>query len=144
MYMDAEIEFSDSQAVTASAISTNVYDRGAAPTLADIGTGEDLTLVVQVDTLPVSAGASTLIVTLESDSTADLATSATTHYTSASFLKAALAAGTEVARVHLPAGSYERYIGIRYTVGVADYTAGAFSAYVVKDAQADAILPDAL
>ena len=145
MYLDKEIEFSDSQALTATAISANVYDRGSTPTLADIGVGEDVWVVVQVDTELDSAGdAATLVITVESDSTADLATSPTVHISSGTILEASCGAGEQLLAVRLPAGSYERYIGVRYTVAVENFTSGAISAFVVKDLQADAILPDAL
>jgi len=143
--LDYDLQFSDSQALTATAIGANVVDLGANPTTRDIGTGEEVYLVVQVDTELDSAGdAATLVITLESDSTADLATSATTHYSSGTIAEATCAAGAELVKVRLPAGAYERYLGIRYTVAVENFTSGAISAFLVKDVQADAILPDAL
>jgi hypothetical protein len=51
MWLDKQLEFSDSQAVTATAISTNVVDLNTAfnyNTGVDIGTGEDVYLVLQV------------------------------------------------------------------------------------------------
>lgn len=143
MYLDKQAEFSDAQAVTASAISTNVVDLFAGTasgavnnTLRDIGTGEDVYLVVSVDVAATAAGAATVTVTLESDSTADLATSATVHASSKAFALAEMTAGARLMAIKLPAGSYERYLGVRFTVATGPLTAGAFSAFLTTDAQA--------
>ena len=112
MILDLSTRFSNGQAVTADAISTNVLDlrNGSAPVLADEGIlGADLWLVVRVGT--AFATATSITFTLESDSTADLATSATVHYTQ-TVLLAALPANTVVVRTKLPSGNYERYLGM--------------------------------
>lgn len=125
MYIDKELEFSDSQAVTASAISTNVCDNGAVPG----NSGEPLYLVIQVDTAATAAGAATVTFSFESDSTADLATSPTVHIATAAIPKATLVAGHQIV-LALPPGTYERYQGVRYTVATGPLTAGAFSAFI--------------
>ena len=130
MILDLSTRFSNGQAVTADAISTNVLDlrNGSAPVLADEGIlGADLWLVVRVGT--AFATATSITFTLESDSTADLATSATVHYTQ-TVLLAALTANTVVVRTKLPSGNYERYLGMRYTVNGADATAGTLDAFL--------------
>lgn len=140
MYVDKQEEFSDSQAVTASAISTNVIDlnpNGSANTLQDVGTGEDMYLVIQVDAQVTAAGAATVTFSLESDSDTGLTTSPTVHYTSAAVPKATLAPGYEVARIKLPAGDYERYLGVRYTVATGPLTGGSFSAFLANGIQAN-------
>ncbi|MFJ3117826.1 Bbp16 family capsid cement protein [Pseudomonas protegens] len=142
MYIDKQAEFSDNQAVTTTAISTNVYDlypRGNSVNTnvtRDIGVGEDIYLVVQSDTAATAAGAATVTVTLESSSTADLATSPTVHFASGALALATLAGGTTLLAIKLPAGSYNRYVGVRYTVGTGPLTAGSFSAFLAKDIQA--------
>jgi len=139
MYVDKQAEFSDAQAVTATAISTNVMDlisnsSGKNP-LRDIGTVQDVYLVVS--TLAAATDASsdaTLTVTLESDSTVDLATSATVHFSTAALAFAAFSpAGTVLVAIKLPAGSYERYLGVRYTVAAGPLTAGTFDAFLTTD-----------
>lgn len=141
MYVDKQIEFSDSQAVTATAVSTNVYDTypigngTVANTARDLGEGEDAYLIIQVDTTATAGGAATVQVTLESSSTSDLATNPTVHFTSTAFPLAQLTGGRTLMSVHLPAGLYQRYVGVRYTVGTGPLTAGAFSAFVTKDRQ---------
>lgn len=139
MFIDSLLEFSDAQAVTATAISTNVVDLGpvADNVTRDIGTGEDMYLVVVTNTTATDSGSdATLAVTLESDSTVDLATSPTTHFSTGALAFAAYAtAGTVVAAVKLPAGSYEQYLGVRYTVASGPLTAGKFDAFLTPDVQ---------
>jgi hypothetical protein len=138
MLMDLQNTFSNEQAVTADAISTNVIDLGplggtpTANTIRDIGAGEPLYLHILVTTTLDSSGeAATLVATLESDSTADLATSATVHWTSATIAEASLAAGYWVAKgVAIPSGAYERYLGIRYVSGTEDFTSGKVTAWL--------------
>ena len=138
MYLDAKNEFSDAQAVTSTAISSNVIDLGATNTLKDIGTGQDVYLVVSTQTAATDSGSdATLTVTLESDSTANLATSATVHYSTGALAFAAFSpAGSVLAAVKLPAGNYERYVGVRYTVASGPLTAGKFDAFLTTDVQA--------
>jgi len=138
MYLDAKNEFSDAQAVTSTAISSNVIDLGATNTLKDIGTGQDVYLVVSTQTAATDSGSdATLTVTLESDSTANLATSATVHYSTGAMAFSAFSpAGTVLAAVKLPAGNYERYVGVRYTVASGPLTAGKFDAFLTTDVQA--------
>lgn len=135
MIMDGELEFSDSQAVTASAISTNVVDLGDDVTTRNIGGAGALYLVVQTDVAATDAGSdATLTVTLESDSTADLATSPTTHLSTGALAFATFSpAGTTLLVTPLPKGDYERYLGVRYTVAAGNLTAGKFSAFLTRD-----------
>ena len=135
MYVDKQLEFSDSQAVTATAISTNVADLNPAFNYnngVDIGTGEDVHLVIQCDTAAAAAGAATVQVTLESSAAAGL-TSSTIHWTSSTWQLADMTGGKTLASVKLPSGTYLRYLGVRYTVSTGPLTAGAFSAFLVKD-----------
>lgn len=141
MYVDKHLEFSDAQAVTATAISANVYDRisnsSGKNVLADIGSGQDAYLVVITQTAATDASSdATLTVSLESDSTVDLATSPTVHFTTGALAFAAFSpAGTVLAAVKLPAGNYERYLGVRYTVANGPLTAGNFDAFITSDVQ---------
>lgn len=142
MYIDKQAEFSDAQAVTATAISTNVMDlisnaSGKNP-LRDVGTGQDVYLVITTQAAATDdLSDATLTVSLESDSTENLATSPTTHFSTGALAFAAFSpVGTVLAAVKLPAGSYERYLGVRYTVGAGPLTAGAFDAFLTTDVQA--------
>jgi hypothetical protein len=139
MLIDRQNAFSNDQAITATAISTNVIDLGPlggvtpANLIRDIGAGEPLYLHILVTTALDSAGeAATTTVTLESDSTANLATSATVHWTSGSLAEAVVGvAGYWIAKgVPLPSGAYERYLGVRYTIGTENMTSGNVSAWI--------------
>lgn len=149
MISDKELMFEDNVALTATRISTNVYDLGPLGTSVaradsgitventgyDLGAGEPLFIFIMVDQDDdfASAGASTLTITLESDSTADLATSPTVHWTSEAIAKATLVKGYTI-KVPMPVGvQFEQYVGLRFTVAVADFTAGKLTAGIVKD-----------
>ena len=135
MFIDAQQEFSDLQAITADAISTNVIDliRGTDNTLIDIGSGPDSYLVVRVGT--AFDNLTTLNVTLESDSTTDLATSPTVHLDSGAVALAALTADTVIYVAKLPPDSYERYLGVRYNVTGTNPTAGTIDAFLTPNAK---------
>lgn len=141
MYLDKQAEFSDTQAVTATAISTNVMDLNTAfnyNTSVDIGTGEDVYLVIQSDAAAAAAGAATVVATLESSASAGL-TSSNVHWTSVSWALTDLTAGKTLAAIKLPSGlniPYLRYLGVRYTVSTGPLTSGSFSAFLVKDIEA--------
>lgn len=134
MYLDAFAELADAQAVTVTAIS-NVMDLGDDNTTRDIGSGEPVWFIAITQTAITDVGSdATLTCSLESDSTADLATSATVHYTTGALAFAAYsAAGSVIAAVHLPPGNYERYLGARFTVGSGPFTAGKIDAFLTKD-----------
>jgi len=124
------------QAITATAISTNVIDLrqpGGTPATADNGImgGGGLWLVIQ--TLAAFNTLTSLTITLESDSTANLATAAVVHFSTGAILLAALTANTVLARVVVPSGSYKRYLGVRYTVGGSNPTLGTVLAYLTFD-----------
>lgn len=139
MFIDKQNEFSDSQVVTATAISTNViqtlHDSGADtnPNLTqNLGGFQGAFLVVQVD--EDFAGGTSIAVSLESDSTANLATSPTVHFASGAIPLASLVKGTLLV-IPLPFGEYERYLGIRYTVVGTMTGGGALSAFITRDVQ---------
>jgi hypothetical protein len=123
MLLDAQLLFSDLQALTATANSTNVIDTLAAR---DIAAGEDLYVVCVVTTTTVSAGSSTLTITLETDDNVSFS-SATTLYTTSAIAKATLVAGYRALSFKLPRYT-ERYLRLVYTVATADFTAGKFLA----------------
>lgn len=138
MYIDAFEEFSHDQAITATAVSTNVKDlqKGSTDnTTLDIGSGCDTYLVLRCGT--AFDNLTSLQIDLDSDSTADLATSPTTHITE-TFALAALTANTILAVYKLPPGDYERYLGINYTVTGTTPTAGTIDAYLTPNAPSQA------
>ena len=149
MYVDSQVEFSDSQAVTATAISTNVIDlqstsTGGATltslspnTIADIGQGEDVYLVIATAVTCTDTGSdATLVVTLESDTAAGLASAPVVHFSTGTLAFASFAtAGTVLAQIKLPNADYKRYLGVRYTVASGPLTAGAFDAFLTTNVQ---------
>lgn len=121
------------QGITATAISTNVLDlrNAATPATADEGlTSVEGWLIVQAQTAAAGGdSAKTLTITLESSSTADLATSPVVHFSTTAITGANITAGAVLARVQLPSADYKRYLGLRYTVS-ATFTSFAILAYL--------------
>lgn len=152
-YVDTQIEFSDSQAVTATAISTNVYDLfsmstgGSATDLSpntriDVGSGEDVYLIVNTAVAVTDASSdATLVVTFETADDITLTTNVQTVFSTGTPLAFAAfsVAGTNLVRIKIPAFAYRRYIGVRYTVAAGPLTAGAFDAYISTGVDANRI-----
>jgi len=127
MILDALTLFSDAQAVTATAASTNSLDMGAARNL---GVGQELFVFVTVDVaLTDSSSDSTIAVSLEGDST----TTFTPDGTQALFTIPALAAvGSKYfARVAPDFAANFRYLQLKYTAANGDLTTGSFTAGIV-------------
>lgn len=145
--IDFNAQFCDEDTITATvtnAIVGDVMDTGATPTTKDLGVnGRVLYLVISIDTAVTSNGSATVEFTLLSDSTADLATSATTHISTGAIPKATLVAGYKIIRP-LPPGNYERYMGIFANTAVQTLNTGACSAYLTFDPPMHGIYPDAL
>lgn len=133
MILDAELEFSAAQAVTAAAASTNYVDLGLASR--EIGLGQDLYVVVSVHTLLADGGSNTgTDVKLYGDSTTTFTPDGT--FTLFSFAQAAAAGTTKIAK--LSPGSAPlayRYIELYYDPQGANLTAGKFDAYLTMDIQ---------
>lgn len=142
MIMDATGLFSEGQAITATAASTNLIDLGATGTIygassaivRDIGPGNRIPLFVTVtqsfNTL------TTLTITLETDDNAGFS-SATTIWTSPAYTLAqlAVAAKQNLLPDSIPLGANERYLRLKYTVGGSNPTLGKITAGVVAARQ---------
>lgn len=105
--LDNELTFSNAQAVTATAVSTNVVDLGVDR---DIGVGEPVYFAVQVGT--GFAGLTSLNVALQTS--ADNSTW-TDLATSGAIPVASLTAGAQPVRMVVPS-STKRYLRVNYTV----------------------------
>jgi len=144
MLLDERSEFADATAL--STAGTGIANFGDIMDLtavtSDLGHGEPVYLVIQVTTAVTSAGAATVVFSLVSDAGA-IATdgSATQHIASAAIPKATLVAGYELA-IPLPAGDYERYIGVQQNVGTAALTAGAVNAFLTTNPRKIKAYPD--
>lgn len=132
MIMDIQNTYSDAQALTAAAASTNLIDHGAVRAM---GTGENLYIVLTVDTALTDTGSnSTVTVDLQTDDNASFSSNATsqTLFT----IAAIAAAGTKyIARVNVGAMN-ERYSRLYYTMNNGDLSAGAVTAEIVHDVDA--------
>lgn len=131
MYVDAQALFSNAQTVTTGSengvISTNVVDLGVAR---DIGTGEEMYVVVNVVTATTGAG-DTCLVELVTDDNAEM-TSPTVVERIGSFGANSAAGSRIIAKIN-PA-TFERYIAVRYTAdGSGALETGAFDAFLTKD-----------
>lgn len=136
MLFDTQSLFSDAQAVTGSAASTNVIDLGApgtpqhavAPITQDLGRGRPIPIVVQVVT--DFAALTSLQVGLQVDTVENFA-SPTTVVSTAAIALANLKAGYRFSLEWLPTGMDERFARLYYTVGGSNATAGAITAGLV-------------
>jgi hypothetical protein len=140
MIGDNTLVLSDSQAITATARSTNVIDLGATGTAygaaaalsRDVGKGDDIPLVVEVteafNTL------TSLKVSLESDDNA--AFSSAREIASRTYLLAELTLGAVLSfPAELPEGTNERYLSLNYTVAGSNPTTGKLFASIVAGRQ---------
>lgn len=137
MIFSAQQLFSDDQAITATAVSTNVVDLGvrgtpydaAAALNGDIGKGNKVCLLVQVT--EAFDNLTSLAIAIETGSTTSLGTVITTQ----TIALADLVAGKQLNVEVLPNGITERYLGIRYTVTGTAPTAGKVTAGITMGVQ---------
>lgn len=133
MILSENYKLSEDQAITATAVSTNVIDLGVRGTPifgnqlhGDIGKGKELPLLCTVtedfDNL------TSLTVTLETSDNADLTSS--TVLVSQTTALADLVAGKRLLPRVIPDGVTGRYLGVRYTVTGTAPTAGTVVANI--------------
>jgi len=135
MFIDSRLEFSTKQALTATAVSTNVINLGSDR---DIGGGEPLWLVVSCDT--ALAGTSpTLDVDLQTDSVEAMSTP--TSIVSGP-QKTAMAAGDKI--VLAVPGANEQYLRVNYTLGGTSPTVTLSAFLTSEDPTSWAAQPDAI
>jgi len=130
--IDAQLEMSDSQAITASAVSTNVIDLS---NLGDIGAGEPLPLEVLVKT----AFDNLTSLDVEFQESADAAFTTPIVLLSQNLLLAALTAGKRL-NFNVAPHSANSFFRMNYTVNGTNPTAGAISAALVTGKQTN-LLP---
>lgn len=121
--MDSQNELSDAQAVTVTAISTDIIDLNTYPQYAG---GEDLNLIVDVNTK--FAGGTSIRAVLWTDGTTT--TTDGQDIISGDVVATANAtAGTNLLTVNLKGLTLERYIGVQYVV-VGTMSAGKVDSYL--------------
>lgn len=112
MILDKQLQFSDSQALTATAVATNVIDLGAAR---DIFSGEPMCVIMNVEVAADFTSANeTYAFGIETDDNASL--SSPTVLSSVT-LAASVLTLKSVHIIPIPVATMERYLGFRYTLG---------------------------
>lgn len=138
MIFDQQTLLSDAQAITATAVSTNVIDLGPIKTgiVRDIGKGKQIPLLIQVTEQFTAAGAGTLTVSLQVDDN-EAFSSAKTVWTSPALALATLKPGFIVIPEYIPRGTDERYMRLNYVVATGPMTAGKVTAGVTMGNQSN-------
>lgn len=134
MIQDALLQLSAAQAVTATAVSTNVIDLSTA---SDIGKGANLNIDVRVNQAATSVGGSaTVIIQVVTDDDG-AGTNQTIISQTDALPQAALKVGASIPIRIQRAGTQavRRYLYIKYVVAGGPLTAGQFTAGVVIDEQ---------
>lgn len=127
MYLDKQNLYSEDQALTATAVSTNVIDH----TVTELGPGEPVEVIAQVT--EAFTGGTSVAVTLQTDSDEAFGT-AVDVVSTAAIAVASLVAGYQFRLSTLPVGLL-RYTRLNYTV-VGTPTAGAVTSGLALDRQA--------
>jgi len=149
MIFDSRNEFADAVALNTGAAGTyligsqiDVSLAGVALAPGNIGTIDDMYLVISVDTGIAAASAGTVQFKLVSDDSAAIAVNgtATEHLTTPAFVTGSgtstgtLKAGTTLYVAELPkAFNYERYLGLLQLTGTTAISAGKVNAFITGD-----------
>jgi hypothetical protein len=139
MIFSAQQLFSDDQAITASADSTNVIDLGVAGTPYgaaaalndDVGKGNKIPILVQVT--EAFATLTSLTINISTGATTALGTT----IASQTIAVADLVVGKQINIDVLPEGITERYLGIEYAVTGSNATAGKITAGITMGNQSN-------
>lgn len=129
MILDNQTLFSDQQAVTASAASTNQIDLSPRETgvVRDIGPGQAIPIIVQVT--EAFATLTSLTVAIQTDEDVAFG-SPVTVAASAAIPVATLKPGYQIPLSWVPVGVKERYVRLFYTVTGTNASAGRITAGV--------------
>lgn len=139
MIFDRTLLFSNAQAITASAASTDIVDLGATGTvygaasalIRDIGKGQDIPLDIKI--VEGFNNLTSLGITVQTDDNAGF--SSPKDVISTTIPLARLGAGATSPILNVPAGTNERYVRIYYTVTGTAPTLGRVTAGVVMGNQ---------
>ena len=138
MITDKLLMFSEAQAVTNTAASTDVIDLGPIDgNRRDIGVGYPLEFWVLVNEAATASGEATVNIQLQ---TSENNSSWSTIYDSGALAKATLTAGKRVVSAKVPAG-VQRYLRVNYSVATGPLTSGKFTAGINLDVDANTPYP---
>lgn len=143
---DDSLIFSEAQAITGDAISTNVWQDMRTMVASDkpgaggfgipVGQAAAMPRTLSRNLIPISMRVveafntlTSLTITLESDSQADLAGSPVVHEQH-TVLLAGLTLGVKLPFYYMPEGVYGRFIGFRYNVNGTDPTTGEITTII--------------
>lgn len=138
MLIDAHNLFSNAQALTATAASTNYMDLGPLATgnlQRNLGVGENIYFVSIVTTAFTDASSnSTITVTLEVDDNTSFSTPTTAQ--TIGIFAALSAVGTRLVARLQPDAINERYLQVKYTTTNGDLTTGAVTSFLTHSIDA--------
>ncbi|MGL5735555.1 MAG: Bbp16 family capsid cement protein [Beijerinckiaceae bacterium] len=140
MYLDRQLTVSNSQNVTATAVSTDAIDTQLTPVIRDIGAGEDMRMIIATELAALSAGASTVTFEIIQADDVALTTNVEVLAATGAIPKATIVAGYMAMDIVLPRNT-RRYIGVRYTVGTGPLTQGRFIASLCHDSDRQKFYP---
>lgn len=130
MIFDQLSLFSDSQAITVTANSSNVIDQGPNASTGLIGQTAGGALFVRC--MQTFAGGTSLAIALVSADDAALSSNVVTHWNSGAIAVASLTAKSMIAATRIPPQRLRRYLGLVYTV-VGTMTAGSVLVGIAED-----------
>ena len=139
MYVDALLLFSDAQAITAAAASTDYLDQLAAR---DLGVGKQLYVVIVCDVAMTDSGNdSTLTVALYGDTTTSFSPDGSQTLVT---IPALTAIGTRFVIPIAPEMTKYRYLELYYTPNNGNLSTGSFTAFITDTPQLEVNYPDAV
>lgn len=162
MFFDSLLQFSNVQAITSTAASTNIFDvtgagSGNAPPLtwgtstvfgSDLGLGEGAarpTVTLYVGTAFVSGGGATLTVQIQAaiDNGSNVPGTYTTLWETGLLSAATLAAGAQIQLPlppRLPGEALPRFYRLNYVVATSTFSAGTISAWLALSPTSNATI----
>lgn len=123
MLLDKQTEFSNAQAITATAVSENVIDLGVTK---DLGPGVPIPVNIQV--VEAFNNLTSLAIALQVDDNAAMSTPKVVQTTTVAL--ADLVVGKRIPPMYIPEGVDERYCTLNYTVTGTAPTTGKITAGV--------------